>query len=110
MKTNLLNCDSCSICCQGDAIILHSELGDKAEDYKTEMLGDKIMLAHKPNFDCYYLTETGCGIYENRPAICKEFSCAVLAKRIGYTKARKLAKKGLIKMPLFYQGLRKAKG
>lgn len=32
-------------------------------------------LAHKPNGDCYYLTEKGCGIHSIRPAQCRTFDC-----------------------------------
>lgn len=78
---NILPCNGCVACCQGDAIFMHPEDGDDWTQYKTEdYLGRKI-LAHKPNRDCIYLSrQTGCTIYDKRPSVCRGLDCRVLLK------------------------------
>jgi len=107
-KTRLLSCDGCTLCCRGDTIFIHPELGDKAEDYQTEKVAntERLMLAHKPNGDCIYMLDQGCTNYENRPAICREFSCVALLKGAGYTKLRKLVKRGHIKKGMLETALK----
>ena len=73
-------CDGCVVCCQSDAVFIHPELGDRAADYQTEAYMGRLILAHKPNGDCVYLTATGCGIHARRPAICRELDCAIWLK------------------------------
>lgn len=46
------------------------------------------MLAHKANKDCWYLGESGCTIHGETPLICRRMDCRVIAKAIGFTKAR----------------------
>ncbi|EOH1034942.1 YkgJ family cysteine cluster protein [Salmonella enterica] len=104
-------CNGCTLCCRSDAISIHPELGDVPEDYLTEphmvpqMAADGIlMLAHKPDGSCVYLTDAGCGIHGKAPALCREFDCRKWVRRMGYTKSRKLAKKGLIGMAVVRAG------
>ena len=77
IKAHDVPCDGCVVCCQGDAVFIHPELGDRAADYETESYLGRLILAHKPNGDCVYLTGAGCGIYARRPAICRELDCAI---------------------------------
>ncbi|ENW4943614.1 YkgJ family cysteine cluster protein [Salmonella enterica] len=105
-------CNGCTSCCRSDAISLHPELGDVVADYITEphmvpqMAADGIvMLAHKPDGSCVYLTDAGCGIHGKAPALCREFDCRKWVRRMGYTKSRKLAQKGLIGMNVVRAGM-----
>lgn len=80
MKTQLLKCDGCTVCCQKDAIYLNNE--DNKTLYLTEIYNDKIILAHKDNGDCIYLDrDKGCMIYEHRPIVCRGFDCRHLLKK-----------------------------
>ncbi|HGX3708931.1 TPA: YkgJ family cysteine cluster protein [Escherichia coli] len=111
-----LPCNGCTACCRGDAISIHPELGDVADDYETvphyiPQMAEKgvRMLAHKPDKTCVYLTETGCSIHGRAPALCREFDCRKMAKKLGYTKARKLAARGMIDMHVYRMGVARMK-
>ncbi|EBA4600818.1 YkgJ family cysteine cluster protein [Salmonella enterica] len=113
MKTISVPCNNCTLCCRGDAISLHPELGDVAEQYLTAPhfvpeLAAKgvVMLAHKPDGVCVYLGECGCTIHGNAPALCREFDCRLLVKQLGYTKARKAVKQGLLSTGVLQRGLK----
>lgn len=104
-------CNGCYACCQGDAIFLHPECGDKAEDYITEEYDGRLIIAHKENDDCIYLDRSvGCTIYNNRPTICGELDCRKIYKKLKHNKnihhymqkgviaaAKRLKKKGYLK-------------
>lgn len=105
-------CNGCTACCRGDAISIHPELGDVAEDYQTvphfvpQMAAEGVvMLAHDADLNCVYLTENGCSIHGRAPALCREFDCRKLAARLGYTKARKLAARGAVDMHVYRMGV-----
>ena len=85
-KRNFINsivpCGSCTLCCQGDIVILHKEMGDRFSDYKVRRIGRAWVLQHQENGDCIYLDrEKGCTIHHNRPAVCREFDCRGLARK-----------------------------
>jgi len=70
-----------------ELILLHPEDGDDPSAFDTvEMtmpnlatgrIEKRHTLKHKPNGDCVYLGESGCTIYDRRPAICRSFDCRV---------------------------------
>ena len=107
-KERLLPCDGCHLCCKGDLILIHPELGDDATTYKTRMIRPGvIVLEHKKNRDCIYLdmdSETGCTIYERRPGICREFSCVDFIKKFNKTELRELREKGMIGKKVIQRG------
>lgn len=81
IATRNVPCEGCTQCCQGDAVFLHPELGDKFSDYITEIYKGRFILAHQANGDCIYLERgKGCTIHERRPAICRELDCADILK------------------------------
>ena len=89
-------CNGCTTCCQGDLVFIHPEMGDKADDYQTMVVGDRLALAHKDNGDCIYLDRgVGCTIHDRAPAICLEFDCRRLLKLRG--KARALVGKKILR-------------
>ncbi|EJG5414317.1 YkgJ family cysteine cluster protein [Salmonella enterica] len=105
-------CAGCTACCKGDAISIHPELGDDTEAYQTvphfmpQLAAKGVrMLAHDANRNCVYLGEAGCTIHGRAPALCREFDCRKMAKRLGHTRARKLAKKGVVDMTVIRMGL-----
>lgn len=104
-----LNCTGCVACCVRDVIFLHPECGDIPEFYETVTIGGRLALDHQKDGRCIYLTKTGCGIYEVRPTICREFDCRKIVKKIGYTKYRKLAKKGFLNMGTLNAAMRRMK-
>lgn len=102
---NPVPCNGCTLCCKGDAIFLHPECGDDAALYMTVAAPDgRLMLAHKPNGDCVYLEEGGCSIHGRAPTICRELDCRVLAKKLGYTLARKMIKRGMLNSAVIRRG------
>lgn len=77
-------CNGCTLCCQSGAVILMP--GE--EGYETEQFADGVkMLAHKPDGSCVYLTESGCGIYERRPSVCRLYDCRKMFME--FTKAKR---------------------
>ena len=96
IKTNLLPCNGCTVCCQGDAIYMHPECGDDPSEYQTVEYNGRTILDHKPNRDCIYLERgKGCTIWERRPAICREYDCRSI---LSWSKKQQflMIKKGLI--------------
>lgn len=53
------------------------------------------MVAKNARGDCVYLKRgQGCSIYENRPAVCREFDCAGLVMRANREDLRRLVRNG----------------
>jgi Fe-S-cluster containining protein len=78
-------CNGCYACCKKDSIFLHPELGDKESDYQTEIFMARVILKQKDDGSCFYLDrKTGCTIHGNAPAICREFDCRKIYKKIKY--------------------------
>lgn len=88
-------CNGCVLCCERDTIYIHPELGDDSALYETKIMKGKVVLKHKSNGDCIYLTKSGCSIYERRPAICKEYSCALFVQKTPNKVLRKLVAQGV---------------
>lgn len=72
-------------------------MGDEPSKYshkklhKNPLTGQlQFILEHKPNGDCFYLGESGCTIYNDRPAICAKFDCRRMYKKLteDYTPAQ----------------------
>lgn len=89
VETLITPCNGCVACCRKhDIVFLRPELGDKASQYKTQVVQGKYALAHTEQGDCVYLELEApgppgeaprgrCSIWEkNRPAICRAFDCA----------------------------------
>lgn len=84
-------CAGCTRCCRNDAVRLLP--ADDAGSYLTEphpYMPGQLMLAHKPNRECIYLTESGCDIHERRPQQCREMDCRLIAMRLNYTEVKKM--------------------
>jgi Fe-S-cluster containining protein len=86
-------CADCTLCCQGDAIILQPE--DDIGSYITSReivalpSGEQVktVLLHKDNGDCIYLDrKTGCTIHHRKPLRCQQFDCKHLLK---YSKSKR---------------------
>jgi len=100
-------CNGCTLCCQGDAIRLEEE--DRALDYKTEThpyIPGALMIAHKPNGECFYLNEQGCSIHSWAPSLCRSADCRSLAIKLNYDAARSLHMMGRLDFRVWLQGRR----
>lgn len=81
VKTRSVACGSCRLCCINDAIFLHPECGDDIHLYATEIMTNPLTrmpqrkIVQKRNGECFYLGPKGCTIYDQRPAICREYDC-----------------------------------
>jgi len=112
MKTVTVPCGNCHLCCRNDAISIHPELGDDVSLYQTEphiipelAAEGVVMLAHKEDKSCIYLTDAGCAIHGTAPALCREFDCRRMVRQMGYTKARKAVKKGILSAGVVRRGM-----
>ena len=98
-------CNGCTLCCQGDAVRLEAE--DRALDYQTEpdpYIPGALMIAHKPNGDCIYLTEKGCRIHDRAPSLCRSADCRSLALKIEFEVARNLHLQRRLDLRVWDQG------
>lgn len=105
-------CGNCHLCCREDAIPVHAELGDDVSLYQTKPhilpeLASKgiLMLKHKADRTCIHLGKNGCEVHDHKPAMCKAFDCRRMVKQMGYTRARKAIKKGLIGAGILNKGM-----
>lgn len=72
-------CNGCTACCKRDLIRLRPEMGDDLSQYAHHMHdGYGLVLDHKPNGECIYLTARGCGIHGRAPFNCRAFDCRTL--------------------------------
>jgi len=99
-----LNCNNCSACCKSDAVFLH--FNDDPTEYEVETQNGRLMLAHKPNGDCIYLTDTGCGIYSKRPSSCRTFDCRLILEKFGEQQMIHMAQKGILQPKILPAALR----
>ncbi len=80
-KLGNVPCNGCRQCCKNTPVALHPSEGDRVEQYLTQEKIDPksghtvTTLQQKPNGDCVYLNEHGCGAYEIRPVACRTFDC-----------------------------------
>lgn len=98
-------CGGCTRCCQRDMVRLLP--ADDASQYQTEphpLKKGELMLAHKPDGSCVYVTDTGCSIHGSQPLMCKQMDCRQIAAVFGYTVARKYARAGKLPMPVYERG------
>ncbi len=98
-------CNGCTKCCHNDAvrILPHEDAGQwKVEPHPWMPLA--VMLAHKPNGDCVYLGDQGCTIQNDKPQQCYEMDCRAIARAVTWTQARKLAKRGAMRMGVWWRG------
>jgi len=75
-----VECGGCTACCKKQ--IVHLTGNENPADYPKGQWVDHPLdgrpiwvLDHLENGDCTYLGPEGCTIYENRPAMCRTFSC-----------------------------------
>ena len=88
---NIVPCNGCTLCCQGDAIRITED--DNPKEYLTEphpYLTDTLMLAHKPNGDCIYLGTSSCDIHNRAPSLCKSADCRFIALKYDFNTALRL--------------------
>jgi len=98
-------CNGCTLCCQKDAIKLYPE--DNPADYLTEphsYIEGALMIAHKPNGECIYLSENGCTIHDRAPSLCKAADCRFLAIRLDFETAIALHRLGRIDLRVWDKG------
>lgn len=78
-----IGCNGCTACCHDNLIALFPEDGDDVEKYgdAVETHGNPIngemahFIKHRDDGACWFLGETGCEIYDDRPAVCRVFDC-----------------------------------
>lgn len=84
-------CNGCTRCCHGDAVrILPGDDASKWQTVAHDHMPGHLMLAHKPNGDCYYLGPSGCTIQHDKPTMCVEMDCRRIAQVLTWTQARKI--------------------
>ncbi len=74
---NPVPCGDCAACCRDLHAVLDPTVDRVA--YTVEVLPDgRYALARKPDGTCLYLDGHRCGIYAQRPAVCRGFDCRAL--------------------------------
>lgn len=89
--TEHVACNGCTACCKREAIILVPEDTDPlliaacdeipSPDPYSDAPTTRV-LRHRPNGDCVFLGERGCMIYDQRPAMCRTFSCVKFVEKV----------------------------
>ena len=105
LKIKYVPCNGCTLCCTGDAVRLETE--DLETDYRTEphpYIPGALMLAHKPNGECIYLSEKGCGIHGRSPLLCRIADCRSLALKLNFERAKALHTLGRLDLRVWDQG------
>lgn len=105
LKTVFVPCNGCTLCCKGDAIRLTEE--DNLSNFLTEphpFIQGALMLAHKPNGDCIYLNESGCGIHDSAPSLCRSADCRSIALKYDFDTAMQLHKMKRIDIRVWDKG------
>lgn len=98
-------CGGCTRCCRSGIVRLLP--GDDVSQYQTEphpLKKGQLMLAHKPDGSCVYVTDKGCSIHGSQPIMCKQMDCRQIAATFGHTMARKYAKAGMLPMAVYERG------
>jgi len=98
-------CGGCTLCCHNDLVmILPHEDACRWETEPHPFMPGARVLAHKPNRDCVYLGPTGCTIQNDKPQICGEMDCRLLARTITFTQARKMDRAGAMSIAIWKRG------
>lgn len=92
-----LKCNGCTLCCQGDAVRQLSGDDMSLKWVPHQSGGGLMMLDHKPNGDCVYLTLEGCSLHYtgNKPQQCCEMDCRNITNSVPKATAKKM---GIIKV------------
>ena len=83
-------CHGCTLCCHHDIITLSEAEAVFFPNEPNPIYPEKRMLAHKQNGDCIYLTDRGCGNYQDRPQVCRAADCRRVASRITQQQAERM--------------------
>lgn len=79
---NIVPCNGCRACCYGP-VTIHPALGDDPSKYELTIIQDVgIMIKRREDGSaaCRYLADNGCGIWKDRPALCRAFDCRIYAR------------------------------
>ena len=72
-------CGTCKACCINQHVILVEEDEPNLPHLKfveVPIKGVPVkLLASSPTGACVHLTDDGCGVYEHRPMVCREYDC-----------------------------------
>jgi len=71
-------CDGCRACCKTLKEVMLTEEEAQRLSHTISQKGQPI-IARQENGVCLYLAENGCGIYTNRPRVCRMYDCRVYA-------------------------------
>ena len=98
-------CNGCTKCCHNDAvrILPHEDASRWQYEPHPYMIG-ALVLAHKPNGDCVYLGESGCTRQDDKPQMCHEMDCRLIAERVTKSQAKRLHDQGRLRMEIWERG------
>jgi Fe-S-cluster containining protein len=75
-------CQTCTACCWHPGVFVEPDVETSealaAMTLKTDS-HDRLYIPKRADGGCVHLNERGCGIYEHRPRVCREFDCRVTA-------------------------------
>jgi hypothetical protein len=75
-------CNGCRACCMNGVVPIGAHERGYLWHWHDRMGTEIRVLDQKPNGECVYLTETGCGIYGQRPETCRRFDCRDIILRM----------------------------
>lgn len=69
-------CGGCRACCKGRQLLtLFPEHGDDPHALGAVPYGPGWRIPHDRKGNCIHLGPEGCRVYENRPAVCRQYDC-----------------------------------
>lgn len=92
--------------------MLIPENGDDVSSYETTVqplpgfpiLEDTLFLKIRPNGDCFYLTDKGCGIHGRAPFMCRIFDCRETHKMYTKTQREAMIREGILNGEVLRRG------
>lgn len=98
-------CAGCTLCCHRDLVrILPHEDVTKYYVKPHPTMRGAFVLDHKPNGDCIYLGDGGCTRHSDKPQMCREMDCRMIAQSMTWTEARKMEKRFILKIEIWKRG------
>ena len=84
MTDIVLPCESCTACCRGPlrAVVIYPDEDHSRWETQPVTTPGWHILANEENGDCVYITDAGCGIWDDRPRSCRRYDCRVEMDRL----------------------------
>ncbi|HEY1878470.1 MAG TPA: YkgJ family cysteine cluster protein [Caulobacteraceae bacterium] len=102
VRDAVVECGVCRLCCHHQKVMVTD--GDDPGRYDTEQIGPFLFLKQRPDGACVHLGPGGCGVYADRPRICRAFDCGGWFRSIPRNERRRMSKEDATVAALIKRG------